>query len=95
MAVISRFGAVAKVGNLQIHGFLAWGAWLFVHILYLVGFKNRISTLLHWLITFVGGSRSERVTTQQQLVGRLAVKQLGEDFEPTIGGTLNPDRIQP
>ena len=37
--------------------------------------------------------RGERVTTEQQLVGRLAVQQLGPDFQPTIGGTLHPDKI--
>jgi NADH dehydrogenase len=94
MAVISRFGAVAKVGKLELSGFPAWFAWLFVHLIYVVGFKNRVTTLLHWLITFVGRARSERVTTEQQLVGRLAVKQLGEDFQPTIAGTLNPGKIK-
>ena len=94
MAVISRFGAVAKVGKLELTGFPAWFAWLFVHLIYVVGFKNRLTTLLHWVITFVGRARSERVTTEQQLVGRLAVKQLGEDFQPTIAGTLEPGKIQ-
>jgi NADH dehydrogenase len=94
MAVISRFGAVAKVGNLKLTGFVAWAAWLFVHLVYLVGFKNRLTTLMHWFITFVGSARSERVTTEQQLVGRLAVKQLGADFQPTIGGTLHPGKIR-
>ena len=95
MAVISRFGAVAKMGRLELTGFPAWFAWLFVHLIYVVGFKNRITTLLHWAITFVGRARSERVITEQQMVGRLARKQLGEDFQPTIAGTLAPDKIKP
>ena len=41
-----------------------------------------------------GSGRSERVTTEQQLVGRLAVKQLGEAFEPTISGILDPNKIE-
>ena len=94
MAVISRFGAVARMGRLQLSGFPAWFAWLFVHLIYVVGFKNRITTLLHWAITFIGRARSERVTTEQQLVGRLAVRQLGEDFQPTITGTLEPGKIK-
>ena len=94
MAVISRFGAVAKVGRLRLTGFPAWFAWLFVHLIYVVGFKNRITTLLHWAITFVGRARSERVITEQQLVGRLAVQQLGADFQPTITGTLEPGKIK-
>ena len=56
--------------------------------------RNRVTTLLHWAITFLGSGRSERVTTEQQLVGRLAVKQLGESFEPTISGILDPKKIE-
>ncbi|MBK8460047.1 MAG: NAD(P)/FAD-dependent oxidoreductase [Micropruina sp.] len=94
MAVISRFGAIAKMGNIKLTGPLAWLSWLFVHLIYVVGFKNRITTLLHWFITFLGSGRSERVTTEQQLVGRLAIKQLGADFQPTISGTLDPSKIK-
>jgi NADH dehydrogenase len=61
------------VGSLRISGFLAWMMWLAVHLVYLIGFKNRITTLLHWLVTFVGRGRSERVFTLQQIVGRLAM----------------------
>ncbi len=95
MAVISRFGAVARMGKLELTGFPAWFAWLFVHLIYVVGFKNRITTLLHWTITFIGRARSERVITEQQMVGRLARKQLGDEFQPTIAATLAPDRIKP
>ena len=62
-----------------------------MHLLYIVGFKNRAVTLLHWAITFVGQARTERVTTQQQLVARLAVRQLGDNFSPTISGTMESD----
>lgn len=89
MAVISRFNAVAKVGRLELTGPVAWLAWLVVHLFYVVGFKHRVTTLLKWAITFIGGSRSERITTDQQLFGRLAIRQLGSDFEPTISGTLD------
>jgi NADH dehydrogenase len=91
MAVTSRFGAIAKVGDLELTGFLAWLAWLFVHLLYIVGFKNRVVTLLHWAITFIGQARTERVTTQQQLVARLAVRQLGDSFAPTISGSMEAE----
>ena len=95
MAVISRFGAVAKINDkIQLSGFLAWVAWLALHLIYVVGFKNRVTTLMHWVITFLGSGRSERVTTEQQLVGRLAVKQLGSEFEPTISGALDPSKIK-
>ena len=95
LAVISHFGAVADIRGLKLTGFVAWVVWLAVHLIYLVGFKNRLSTLLKWAITFLGRSRSERVTTEQQLVGRLARKQLGADFRPTIAGVSDPDRLEP
>ena len=93
MAVISRFGAVMKAGKIEATGFPAWAAWLGLHLLYIVGFKAQVSTLFHWGVTFVGRGRSERVTTQQQMVGRLAMQQLGDDFKPTITGSLDPTKI--
>jgi NADH dehydrogenase len=73
MATISRFRAVAMVGRFRLSGFVAWLMWLAVHLVYLIGFKNRVTTLLHWLVSFVGRGRSERVFTLQQVVGRLAL----------------------
>ena len=93
MAVISRFGAVMKAGKLEATGFIAWVAWLFLHLLYVVGFKNQFMTMMHWIIAFLSHSRSERTTTRQQLAGRLALKQLGDDFQPTITGSLRPTAI--
>lgn len=77
MATISKFSAVAKIGKLQLTGFIAWFAWLFLHLLYIAGFKQRITTLLSWALTFVTNGRSQRVVTNQQLVGRLALERLG------------------
>jgi NADH dehydrogenase len=76
MATITRFSAVAKVGRLQMAGFLAWVMWLVVHLMYLVGFKNRLTTLLHWTVSFVGRTRSERTTTAQQVVARNRLRQM-------------------
>ena len=67
-----------KVGRLELTGIVAWAAWLFLHLLYIAGFKSRITTLLHWAISFLGTGRTERVITNQQLVGRLALEHLGQ-----------------
>src|SRR5699024_3249210 len=48
MATISRFSAVAKVGLIELTGFFAWLIWLVIHLMYLVGFKSRLTTLLSW-----------------------------------------------
>jgi len=84
MATISRFSAVASIGRFRLSGFPAWLMWLAVHLFYLIGFKNRLTTLLHWAVSFVGRGRSERTVTQQQIFARQALDQLGEDFSPTL-----------
>ena len=76
MATISRFKAVANIGPLRFGGFIAWVLWLAIHVLYLVGFKNRVTTVLHWAISFLGRGRAQRATTHQQLVGRAAIHEL-------------------
>ena len=82
MATISRFSAVASVGRLRFGGFVAWLLWLFIHLLYLIGFKSRITTLLHWAISFFGRGRAERVFTEQQTYARQAMEQLEERQPP-------------
>jgi NADH dehydrogenase len=76
MAIISRFRAVALIGKLRITGVLAWLMWLGLHLIYITGFKNRITALLHWAVSFVGRGRSERTTTEQQIFARSALGRL-------------------
>src|SRR3954463_14716932 len=78
MATISRFSAIAEIGKIQLTGFIAWLAWLFIHIVYLIGFKNRVTTLLRWTVSFVGRGRSERAVTTQQVFARMAMRRLEE-----------------
>jgi len=73
MAIISRFRAVAMVGKLRLAGVIAWLMWLGVHLVYITGFKNRVTALLHWAISFVGRGRSERTVTEQQIFARTAL----------------------
>ncbi len=76
MAIISRFRAVAMVGKLRLSGVLAWLMWLGVHLVFLTGFKSRITALLHWAVSFLGRGRSERTTTMQQIFARRALQRL-------------------
>lgn len=87
MATISKYSAVASIGRIKLTGFIAWLAWLAVHLMAMVGFKNRISTLLNWIITFVGNNRNERATTMQQVFARRAIEDLGEDAFPELPRT--------
>jgi NADH:ubiquinone reductase (H+-translocating) len=87
MATISRFSAVADIGKLEFGGIVAWFLWLVVHLFYIVGFKSRITTVLHWAVSFLGRGRSQRVATQQQVYGRLALEHAGPEFaESKTGG---------
>jgi NADH dehydrogenase len=75
MATISRFSAVADLGKLHFGGFLGWLLWLVIHIFYLIGFKNKVTTLLHWMVSFLGRGRSERMSTVQQMNARNALNR--------------------
>ncbi|MGI8678513.1 MAG: NAD(P)/FAD-dependent oxidoreductase [Jatrophihabitans sp.] len=96
MATISRFKAVANVGKLRFGGFIAWLLWLAIHVLYLIGFKNRVTTVLHWAVSFIGRGRGQRTTTSQQLVARNAIRtvQLPDDADPATAERVR-QRPQP
>ncbi len=76
MAIISRFNAVAMIGKLQLKGVVAWLMWLGLHLIYITGFKSRVTALLRWTISFLGRGRSERTTTEQQIFARSALARL-------------------
>jgi NADH dehydrogenase len=76
MAIISRFNAVAMIGKLRFTGLIAWLMWLGLHLIYITGFKNRVTALLHWAIAFVGSGHAERTTTEQQIFARAALARL-------------------
>jgi len=84
MATISRFSAVASIGRLRFSGFFAWVLWLAIHLVYIIGFKHRVTTLLHWAVSFLGRGRSERVATEQQVFGRHAIDVLPHGELPYI-----------
>ncbi|MGY1780237.1 NAD(P)/FAD-dependent oxidoreductase [Geodermatophilus sp. SYSU D01036] len=86
MATISRFSAVADIKKMKFEGFIAWVIWLVVHLFYIIGFKSRVTTVLHWMVSFLGRGRSQRVATQQQVYGRLALEKLGPGFEASKTG---------
>jgi NADH dehydrogenase len=77
MATISRFRAVVSFKGIRVAGFVGWLMWLFVHLGFLTGFKNRFITVLQWGMTFIGGARTERTLTMQQAVARVAIEEAG------------------
>jgi NADH dehydrogenase len=63
MATIGRAAAIADFGTVRLSGFIGWLMWLFVHILFLIGFRNRLSVLLQWFTAYATYQRSVRLIT--------------------------------
>jgi NADH dehydrogenase len=63
MATIGRSHAVAETGKIRLSGFLAWLAWLFIHILYLARFENRVLVIFQWFWNYVTRNRTARLIT--------------------------------
>lgn len=66
MATIGRAKAVADLGWIKLSGYPAWLAWLFLHLVFLIGFKNRIVVLVQWLVAYVTRQRGVRLITRDQ-----------------------------
>ena len=63
LATIGRAAAVAQFGRIHISGYIAWLAWLFVHIFFLIGFRNRIMVLIQWAWSYLTYERGARLIT--------------------------------
>ena len=64
MATIGRAKAVADLGWIKLSGYPAWLAWLFLHLVFLIGFKNRVVVLVQWLVAYVTRQRGVRLITR-------------------------------
>jgi len=78
MATIGRATGIAQMGKFKLKGLLGWLAWLFIHLFYLVGFKNRISTFITWVWSYLTLGASARVIHEPMRV------QLKEDAPPVV-----------
>jgi len=63
MATIGRSAAVALIGRVKLSGMAAWMAWLFIHLIFLIGFRNRASVLFQWTYSYFSYKRSARIIT--------------------------------
>jgi NADH:ubiquinone reductase (H+-translocating) len=66
-AYLSRGNAVVSAGPLRFAGFAGWLAWLFIHIAFLTGYRNRVGAVLTWAAAFARDARRERAFTTQQI----------------------------
>jgi NADH:quinone reductase (non-electrogenic) len=78
MATVSRFSAVCQIGKLEFGGFLAWLAWLGLHLYYLVGGRNRLIAVISWFVTFLGRGRGQMAITERWVFARRALEQSRE-----------------
>ncbi len=63
MATIGRSAAVAQIGRLEFSGWPAWAAWLLVHLVFLIGFRNRLAVLLQWTYSYFTYKLGSRIIT--------------------------------
>ena len=63
LATIGRAAAVAQIRGLHISGYFAWLAWLFVHVFFLIGFRNRLIVLIQWAWSYLTYERGARLIT--------------------------------
>ena len=83
MAVIGRAAAVAQAGPIRLSGFIAWLAWLFIHLLYLVEFSNRVSVLIQWGFLYLTFNRGARlITGTDQLLQEIRME--APEAEPAV-----------
>jgi NADH:ubiquinone reductase (H+-translocating) len=61
MATIGRGKAIAVIGKFHLSGILAWFIWCFVHITYLIGFRNRLTVMIEWILFYITGQRGARL----------------------------------
>jgi NADH:ubiquinone reductase (H+-translocating) len=94
MATISRYSAVAQVGKLEFGGFIAWLAWLVLHLYYLVGHRNRIAALFAWGTSFLGRSRGQMAITSQMIYARLAMSQLQAQAQGELAAAEQAENVE-
>lgn len=70
MAVISRFNAVVKMGKTEFDGFPAWVSWMGLHIMYVLGFRNRTTVAVNWIQNMISRDRGNLEITDQQRIAR-------------------------
>ena len=75
LAVIGRGQAVADIGKLEFSGFLAWLTWIFVHIFFLIGFRNRVLVLIQWAWSYISYARGARLITEETHATPLASRR--------------------
>lgn len=82
MATIGRSKGIAQIGKIHLSGFLAWSAWLLIHLIYLIGYRNRFFVLLNWSWQYLSWQSGARlITGSNNLPGWSAVRETASKVE--------------
>jgi NADH dehydrogenase len=79
LATIGRAAAVAQFGKFEMSGYFAWLAWLLVHILFLIGFRNRVIVMIQWAWSYLTYDRGARLITGSSELAGWSASQLRTD----------------
>jgi NADH dehydrogenase len=82
------------VGKLEFGGFIAWLAWLVLHLYYLVGHRNRIAALFAWGISFLGRSRGQMAITSQMVYARVVTQLMEAQTQGTLAAAERADAAE-
>ena len=82
LATIGRYRAIAEIGRFKLRGQLAWWFWLFIHLMYLATFRNRVIVLIEWAYSYLTYQRGSRLLTEREGDG---VSSVGADMSGSIG----------
>jgi NADH dehydrogenase len=86
LATIGRAAAVAQIGKIHISGYFAWLAWLFIHVLFLIGFRNRLIVLIQWAWSYVTYERGARLITGDTTLPGWAEAEKENEAPPVVRG---------
>jgi NADH:ubiquinone reductase (H+-translocating) len=93
LATIGRAAAIAQFGKIHISGFIAWLAWLFIHILFLIGFRNRIVVMFQWAWSYLTYERAARLITGESRVIAVPSMEYAEQARKA-GSAMIEDTIE-
>jgi NADH dehydrogenase len=91
LATIGRAAAIAQFGKVHISGFLAWLAWLFIHIMFLVGFRNRILVMIQWAWSYLTYERGARLITGESRVVPVSSMEYAEEAKTSRDALTDGD----
>lgn len=92
MATIGRNKAIVELGRFKLSGFIAWLAWLFVHLISLIGFRNRLAVMTEWFWAYMTRERSARLIVGDAEEMREMPKMI--EAEQTVAATVEAPKIE-